>query len=117
MLLQSPKALCLAPGGPGSIWNYMGAPVRSAGVSWRFACGFRTDLHFADVPSIALIYSHQSDSEGGYKTGLQAEYQAGFRLGSDKVFKCQQALQWTPYCYNSHVVTTGIPLSLATSLI
>jgi hypothetical protein len=48
MLLQSPRALCLAPGGPGSIWNYLGAPVRSAGVSGRFACGFRTDLHFAD---------------------------------------------------------------------
>jgi hypothetical protein len=48
MLLQSLKAHCLAPGGPGSIWNYLGAPVRSAGVSRRFACGFRTDLHFAD---------------------------------------------------------------------
>jgi len=49
MLLQSPRALCIAPGGPGSIWNDLEAPVRSAGVSWRFACGFRTDLHFADV--------------------------------------------------------------------
>jgi hypothetical protein len=49
MLLQSLRALCFAPGGPGSIWNYLGAPVRSAGVSGRFACGFRTDLHFADV--------------------------------------------------------------------
>jgi competence protein ComGC len=69
------------------------------------------------LSSITLLCSHQADSEGGYKTGLQAEYQAGFRLGSDKVFKCQQALQWTPYCYNSHVVNTGIPPSLATSLI
>jgi len=49
MLWQSLKALCLAPGGPGSIWNYLGAPVRPTGVSRRFACGFRTDLHFADV--------------------------------------------------------------------
>jgi len=48
MLLQSLRALCFAPGGPGSIWNYSGAPVRSTGVSGRFACGFRTDLHFAD---------------------------------------------------------------------
>jgi len=49
MLLQSVRALCLAPGGPGSIWNYLGAPVRSPEVSGRFACGFQTDLHFADV--------------------------------------------------------------------
>jgi len=49
MLWQSMRALYLAPGGPGSIWNYLGAPVRSTRVSRRFACGFRTDLHFADV--------------------------------------------------------------------
>src|SRR5882757_7742352 len=52
MLLQSLRALCFAPGGPGSIWNYLGAPVTSTGVSGRFACGFRTDLHFADVHSM-----------------------------------------------------------------
>jgi hypothetical protein len=69
------------------------------------------------LSSIALLCSHQAGSEGGYKTSLQAEYQAGFRLGSDKVFKCQQAPQWTLYCYNSHVVNTDIPPSLATSLI
>jgi len=49
MLLQSLRALCFAPGGTGSIWNYLGAPVKSTGVSGRFACGFRTDLHFADA--------------------------------------------------------------------
>jgi hypothetical protein len=54
MLLQSLRAPYLAPGGPGSIWNYLGAPVRSTGVSGRFACGFRTDLHFADVPLSAF---------------------------------------------------------------
>jgi len=48
MLLQSLRAPYLAPGGPESIWNYLGAPVRSSGVSGRFACGFWTDLHFAD---------------------------------------------------------------------
>jgi hypothetical protein len=48
MLLQYLRALSLASGGPGSVWNYLGAPVRLAGVSRRFACGFRTDLHFAD---------------------------------------------------------------------
>jgi hypothetical protein len=48
MLLQHLRALCLASGGPGSIWNYLGAPVRLTGVSGRFACGFRTVLHFAN---------------------------------------------------------------------
>jgi len=49
MLLQSLRALCLAPGGPGSIWNYLGALVRSTGVSGRFVCGFRTDLLVASA--------------------------------------------------------------------
>jgi hypothetical protein len=49
MLLQSLTPPCLAPGGPGSICTYLGVPVRSTRVSGRFACGFRTDLHFADV--------------------------------------------------------------------
>ena len=49
MLLQSLRALCKAPGGPGSIWKYLEALVRATGVSGRFACCFRTDLHFADV--------------------------------------------------------------------
>jgi hypothetical protein len=49
MLWKSLRALCLAPGGRGSIWNSLGAPVRYTGVSRRFACSFRTDLNFADV--------------------------------------------------------------------
>jgi hypothetical protein len=49
MLFQSLRALCLASGGPGSIWNHLGAPVRSTGVCGRFACRFWTDLHCADV--------------------------------------------------------------------
>ena len=73
-----------------------------------------SQLHHSNV---ALLWSYEASSEGGYTIGLQAEYQAGFRRGSDKVFKYQQALQWTPYCYNCHVVNTGIPPSLATSLI
>jgi len=48
MLFQSLRALCLAPGGAGSIWNHLGALVRSTRLSGRFACGFRTDLYFAD---------------------------------------------------------------------
>jgi len=33
MLLQSLRALCLAPGGSGSVWKYLEALVRSPGVS------------------------------------------------------------------------------------
>jgi hypothetical protein len=49
MLLQSLSALCKAPGGAGSIWEYLEAVMRAARVSGRFAYGFRTKLHFADV--------------------------------------------------------------------
>jgi hypothetical protein len=49
MLLQSFRALCKAPGGGGSIWKYLEAVVSATGVSGRFAYGFRTKLHFADV--------------------------------------------------------------------
>jgi hypothetical protein len=49
MLLQSLSAICLAPGGPGSIQKYWEALVRSPGGSGENACCFRTDLHFADV--------------------------------------------------------------------
>ena len=57
MLFQSLRTLPLAPGGPGSIWNHLGVPVRSTGVSGRFACGFRTDLHFADAVSPVPVKS------------------------------------------------------------
>jgi hypothetical protein len=50
MHLHSLRALWKDPWGPGSIWNYLEALVRATGVSGRFACGFRTDLHFADEP-------------------------------------------------------------------
>jgi hypothetical protein len=62
MLLQSLKALCLAPGGPGSIWKYLDALVTSTGVAGRLACGFGTDIQFADAlgPHGALLNSFQS---------------------------------------------------------
>jgi hypothetical protein len=44
------RAHCLAQGGPGSIWNHVGAQVRSTGASGRCVCTFRTNLHFADTP-------------------------------------------------------------------
>jgi len=50
MLLQSLSAICLAPGGPGSIQKDLEAPVvRSPGGSGEIARCFQTDLHFADV--------------------------------------------------------------------
>jgi hypothetical protein len=47
--LAESESTWVAPGGPGRIWIYLRAPVRSAGVSGRCACGFRTNLHCADV--------------------------------------------------------------------
>ena len=49
MLLQSLRALCLAPGGSGSVWKYLEALVTSPRVSERIVCGFRSALHLADV--------------------------------------------------------------------
>jgi len=49
MLLQSLRALCKAPGGAQSIREYLEAVVRATRVSGRFAYGFQTELHFADV--------------------------------------------------------------------
>jgi len=60
MLSQSLRALCKAPGGPGCIWKYIEALVMARRVSGRFACGFRTDLHFADVPNEPIpTYGHR----------------------------------------------------------
>jgi len=59
MLLQSLRALCFAPGRPSSIWKYFEALVRSTGVSGRFGCGFRSNLHFANVcGQIELCHSY-----------------------------------------------------------
>jgi len=56
MLLQSQRALCICPGGPESTCNDLGTPVRSTRMSGRFACGFRTDLHFAVIYD---LYSYE----------------------------------------------------------
>jgi len=72
MLLQSLRALCLAPGGSGSVWKYLEAQVRLPGVSGRIACGFRTELHFADVHkvksscSIPPCHDHQLTPSTAY---------------------------------------------------
>jgi len=60
MLLQSLRALCLAPGGPGSIWKYFEALVRSSGVPRRFPYDFRTNLHFADVSRTVCHFQFNS---------------------------------------------------------
>jgi hypothetical protein len=54
ILLQRLRAHCLAPGGPERIKNYLGALVRTTGVSGSCACGFRTDFHFADAALVGL---------------------------------------------------------------
>jgi hypothetical protein len=48
LLWQSLRALCKAPGGAGSIWEYLEVVVRATRVSERFAYGFWTELYFAD---------------------------------------------------------------------
>jgi len=60
MLLQSLRALCLAPGGSGRVWKYLEALVTSPGVSGRIACGFRTELYFADErPTLDITPSNR----------------------------------------------------------
>jgi len=73
MLLQSLRALCVAPGRHGSIWKYLGARVRSTGVSGWFVCGFWTDLHFADASDDWVhMYSDRDLGRGfsSYHPGL-----------------------------------------------
>jgi hypothetical protein len=77
MLLQSLRALCFAPGGPGSIWNSVGAPVRTTGVSGRFACGFRTDLHFADVPEGDVVSYYRAMNGRGRYNAITPEEERG----------------------------------------
>ena len=60
MLLQSLRALCLSPGGSGSIWKCLEALVRLPGVSGRIACGFQSELHFADIFSVNLVLLYAS---------------------------------------------------------
>jgi len=64
MLSHSLRALCLAPGGSGSIWKYSEALVTLPRESRRIACGFRTDLHFADVVVLSWpLFNHVLESD------------------------------------------------------
>jgi len=49
MFLQHLRVLCIAPGGLGSIRNYMEVVVRLTGVSGRLIDGFQTALHVANI--------------------------------------------------------------------
>jgi hypothetical protein len=51
-LLQSVIALCNAPGGVGTIWKYLEALVRAAGVAESCAYGLQTELYLAEVVAI-----------------------------------------------------------------
>ena len=57
ILLQSLRALCLAPGGPGSIYKYLVVRVMSNRVSGRILFLFETNLHFADIELLATTGS------------------------------------------------------------
>jgi len=56
MLLQSLRALCLAPGGPGSNWKYLEELVRSTRVFGGLVCGFQIDLHFANTVESFIMF-------------------------------------------------------------
>ena len=75
LLLQSLKAHCKAPGGPGSIWKYIEALVGGTGVSVRFACGFRTDLHFGD----ALGRCDQVKLEMNFETMFKRDWMSAWK--------------------------------------
>jgi hypothetical protein len=52
IVLQSLRALCLAPGGPGSNCKYIEALVNLTGVSGELMCSLQTDLHFANTMEV-----------------------------------------------------------------
>jgi len=67
MLLQSLRALCVTPGGSGSILKYLEALVMSPVVSGRIVCSFRTNLHCADISLWFLEVSmHQTECQRRY---------------------------------------------------
>jgi len=56
MLVHSLRVLFKFSGGAGSIWTYFEVLVRTTRVSGRFAFGFWTDLHFADIAAYSAIF-------------------------------------------------------------
>jgi len=58
LLLESLRALCSAPGESGSIYKYLEVLVKLPRVSGRIACGFWTDLHFADRHCLVQVVVH-----------------------------------------------------------
>jgi hypothetical protein len=70
MLLQSLRALRLAPGGSGSISKYLEALVVSPGESARIECSFQTELHFADLLSDNAVGMKQIE-DLNWSNGIQ----------------------------------------------
>jgi hypothetical protein len=62
--LAESESTLLSSREPGSIWNYLGVQVRSAGVPGRFACDFRTDLHFADAAGYGTTQDRYNRNPG-----------------------------------------------------
>jgi len=66
MLLQSLRALCLAPGGSASILKYLEAQVRWLGISWSIRYCFQTDCRLTDMDhrlQVSLTVHSISDTE------------------------------------------------------
>jgi len=103
MLLQSLRALCLAPEGSGSIWKYLVALVRSLRVSGRIACGLQTELHFADVHNSRVSYSEDSLH--------QHTIMPVIRLPSDSIVWCQQLAYIPQDRLSSSATTPSINIS------
>lgn len=62
MILDSLRAYCKTPGGPGSILRCSNELVRATGVSGRIVYGVGTNLHFANVGIQSSERSQESDS-------------------------------------------------------
>jgi len=62
ILLQHLRSMCLTSEGSGRDRNPLDVPARSTGVPGRFACGFWTILHFADVCTVGFQPKHEWSS-------------------------------------------------------
>jgi hypothetical protein len=85
MVWQSLRALCKAPRGLGSIWMYLKAVVWATRVAGRFACGFWTDLHVADVANLVTVTKTNTIHEMHFSygtlraTGVRIRCQVSYR--------------------------------------
>jgi len=85
-------------GSRGELRYLAGSPAGARDIrvlSYPYYSQYSMIKQLTSCSSQALRYHrrHQAVSEAGHEACLPPEYQAGFRVGSDKVFKCLQALQ------------------------